>query len=176
MNMFRLGVAIAIGIASFPCAWGDDGPPVTADMLDRGVGLATKKKYPEAIKVFDEIIKISPQSDHAYYALCNRGDAYCMQGLYDKAQKDLDRAVAQSPDKESAYMHRATVDRKTGHDKQAAADLSKALAIMQKAGTKRCSNEMLSGLFEERAEVYKALGEKSLQQKDLETAAALKKQ
>jgi len=91
-----------------------------------GLKNISDRKYDDAIKKFNEAIKIRPD-DSALY--CNKGLAYLYKREDEKALNDFNRAIKLNPDLVSAYNNRGIAYYlMTKYDK-AIADFDKAIEI-----------------------------------------------
>lgn len=72
--------------------------------LNEGVALCNKDKYEDAIKLYNEAIKIKPNYSDAYN---NRGIAYAFLGQYDKSLHDLNKAIELNPNRAEIYVNLA---------------------------------------------------------------------
>ena len=70
---------------------------------NRGVAYRLEAKYEEAIRDFDEAIRLVPDDAHAFN---NRGVAYRNMGNLDRAVADYDRAISIKSDFKAAYYNR----------------------------------------------------------------------
>ena len=73
---------------------------------NRGVAYRLEAKYEEAIRDFDEAIRLVPDDAHAFN---NRGVAYRNMGNFDRAVADYDRAISIKSDFTAAYYNRGLV-------------------------------------------------------------------
>jgi tetratricopeptide (TPR) repeat protein len=64
-------------------AGGEDGADPEKQMFDKGMAIAAKGRFEEAIGCFEEITRMSPESVYGWFGL----------GLIMKKKNDLDRAV-----------------------------------------------------------------------------------
>ena len=83
---------------------------------NRGTGYNRKGQYDQAIRDFDETIRLKP--DDAY-AFNNRGNAYAGKGEYDRAIRDFDEAIRLKPDYARAFGNRGEAYEKLGRRDQA---------------------------------------------------------
>ena len=94
-----------------------------AELHTRGRELLAQEKFPEAIKLLSEAIKLDPELTLAYNA---RGFAYLRLKRYALARADFDKAIRQNPMYINAYTNRAALRKLTGDVAGSAADRSKA--------------------------------------------------
>ena len=78
-------------------------------LVDVGFALNKQGKYDEAIKAYDEAIRINPQSSGAW---SNRGVALVNQGNYDEATKSFDAALLINPGDKNATLGKIVVGSK----------------------------------------------------------------
>lgn len=80
----------------------------------------------QALAIFNSILKRSGRDPQALY---NRGKVYLVQGLLDKARRDLDQAIKLAPDMAGAYVARGMAHRLQGNFSHAIKDFNKAAAL-----------------------------------------------
>jgi tetratricopeptide (TPR) repeat protein len=88
--------------------------------------LINLKKYDEALKYCEDVIKIAPQSTLGYKL---RAQIFVMQDDVKSAIKDLDRALEINANDLGALLTRSRLNASEGNDAQAKADVEKALSI-----------------------------------------------
>lgn len=88
--------------------------------------LTNLKKYDEAIKYCEEVIKIAPKSTLGYNL---RARIYVMKDDIKAAIQDLDQALQINPNDLAALLMRSRLNAAEGNDAQARADVEKALAL-----------------------------------------------
>jgi tetratricopeptide (TPR) repeat protein len=81
--------------------------------------LSEKKRYDEAIVLYEKILELKPDMEEAYN---DRGIAYVKQGQYEQALVDFTKAIELDPQLASAYHGRGVAYVKQGHYEQALAD------------------------------------------------------
>lgn len=86
------GVAIITSNLSYASVWNN-----------KGNALASQGKYDEAIKAFDEAIKLDPSFTRAWF---NKGNALNSQGKYDGAIKIFDEIIKLYPDFAMAWNNK----------------------------------------------------------------------
>ena len=91
-----------------------------------GLSSQDKGKYEEAIKHYDEAIRIYPQDADAYN---NRGNAKLALGLHHDAIADCNRAIHINPQHAAAYYNRGTAKLALGLHHDAIADCDRAIHI-----------------------------------------------
>ena len=82
--------------------------------------------YDEAIKDYDEAIRLKPDYAIAYY---NRGCAKGALGHNDEAIKDYDETIRLNPDDAIAYNNRGSAKYKLGHYDEAIKDYDEAIRL-----------------------------------------------
>lgn len=79
--------------------------------FEKGVQLSLKRQYDDAIKEYEESLKINPKSPEAYN---NLGFAYYDKGDFDKAVDNQKKALELNPNLENAYYGLAQALEKKG--------------------------------------------------------------
>ena len=103
------------------------GPPSPSETaFNRGVDYATQGDYENAIKEYDEAIRLDPQFAIAYI---NRGSAYTDLEQYERAIEDYDEAIRLDPQADGAYWGRGWVYGHLGLQELAARDIAKAKSL-----------------------------------------------
>jgi tetratricopeptide (TPR) repeat protein len=104
-------------------AGGEEGASPEKQMFDRGMKIAAKGKFDEAITWFDEITRMTPESVYGWFGL----------GVVMKKKNDLDRAV-------QYFDHAIDVDpgfpgawHEKGHLHQVAGDIDGAIECFSRA-------------------------------------------
>jgi tetratricopeptide (TPR) repeat protein len=128
--------------------------------LSRGDANRTEGKYEEAVKDYDEVIRVEPNYALAYN---NRGLANYHKGNYDQAIADFNEALRLNPNYADAYNNR-------GLAYYAKGDLDKALADYNQAIT---HDDGLALAYNGRAYVY--LAKKDHRQAVTDVAQAIKR-
>ena len=85
-----------------------------------------EQKYEEAIKYYDEIIKLAPDFKEAYN---NRGFSYAQLGNFDKAVIDFDKVIEIGPADKGAYFNRGLIYTNLEKFEEAISDYTKAIEI-----------------------------------------------
>lgn len=91
--------------------------------INRGLAYRMKQQYTEALKDYNEAIKLSPQTPDAYL---NRGMVYVFLNQPDQAFDDFNRAIKVKNDYAGAYINRAGIYIKKGDLDNALSDFNKA--------------------------------------------------
>ena len=94
--------------------------------FNRGLALANKKNYEDAVLRYSVAIRLKADFPHAYN---NRGIAYRRMGDYESAIANYDAAVRLKPDYAAAYNNRGYALGKIGRYKEAVADFDKAIKL-----------------------------------------------
>ncbi|WP_414621525.1 tetratricopeptide repeat protein [Calothrix sp. CCY 0018] len=99
--------------------------------LRQGFSLFQNKNYPEAIEVFNEVIKIQPNNQYAYLG---RGASYVLLEQYQQGKTDLDKSI--EIDSSIAYSHffRGIANGALGNNNNAITDLETAAKLFEKDG------------------------------------------
>jgi len=97
-------------------------------LAHKNLGLALYKQgsFDEAIKHYEESIKINPNVAATY---CNMGSAFYAQGKFDKAVVLFDKSLEINPKYFEAQLNLGIVLARQGQDKKAISHLEKALEI-----------------------------------------------
>jgi tetratricopeptide (TPR) repeat protein len=94
--------------------------------LERGIKHHENKDYDQAIKEFNEAIRLNPKNAVAY---AYRGDVYRMKSQNDLAIKEFNEAIRLDPKNVDAYSCRGDVYRMTGQYDQAISDCTEAIKL-----------------------------------------------
>ena len=92
---------------------------------ESGLELMKKKKYPEAIAVFEQVIG---KNDRYAGAYVNMGIAYGQLGKQEEAQTAFEAAIRKNPDNAVAYNELGIVYRQTGQFDKAKTAYQKSIA------------------------------------------------
>jgi len=76
------------------------------DWFDKGFALQNQSKLDEAIKAYDEAIRLDPNLAEAW---CNKGLALFSQDKYDEAIKSCDEAIRLDPNLAMAWNNKGFV-------------------------------------------------------------------
>ena len=99
--------------------------------LKQGFNLFQNKNYPEAIKAFNEVIKIQPNNQYGYFG---RGISYFQLKQYQQAKTDLDKTIELDNSISYAYFFRGVSNGALGNRKDAITDLETAARLFDKDG------------------------------------------
>ena len=94
--------------------------------LERGIKHLGNKNYDEAIKEYNEAIRLDPKNAKAYNG---RGVIYQMKGQYDQAIKEFNEAIRLDPNDSWAYAARGGTYLTKGQYAQAVLDTKRALVL-----------------------------------------------
>lgn len=133
----------------------------TAILVFRGKESASRKKWEEAIDLYNKAIKENPNYG---YAFISKGIAYMSQGELDKAISNFSESIDVSPEFTEAYQNRGVLLEYKGQFNKAIADFDKAIAADPNSYVLYFNRGM--------AYVYKSQCDKALP--DLEKAIELK--
>lgn len=98
--------------------------------LSRGIGMVNNGKYEQAVSIFDQVIRDTPNSVEA---LLGRGTAYAFQRDLDAAILDFSKALEINPETGEAWKRRGQAKAALGANSEAVSDLSKALEFEPKS-------------------------------------------
>jgi len=82
--------------------------------------------YVEAIKQYSKAIVMAPENDVLYY---NRGNAYFVLSLWDKALDNYNKAIGLNNSDDRYWYNRAMVNQRLGNKEDCCIDLEKAEAL-----------------------------------------------
>jgi tetratricopeptide (TPR) repeat protein len=99
-------------------------PPV----LRESARLELIESTEQAIQVYDEAIRLTPEDADIYY---NRGLAYGLLGHYERAIDDYDEVIRLNPEHADAYYARAVIWNELGQTQKAIDDYDKAIRCTQ---------------------------------------------
>jgi S1-C subfamily serine protease/tetratricopeptide (TPR) repeat protein len=99
-------------------------PKDRISMNNKASLLSRKGQYTAAIKIYDEMIRQSPEA----YSYSNRGNVKSALGQKQEAIYDYDRAIAINPDYADAYFNRGNAKSDLGQKPAAIADYDRAIA------------------------------------------------
>jgi tetratricopeptide (TPR) repeat protein len=80
--------------------------PTAEDLLDKGVALYVQGNYSEAIKAYDEAIRLNPNLTEAWN---NKGNALYAQGNYSDAIKCYEEAIRLDPNHAEAWNNKGII-------------------------------------------------------------------
>jgi tetratricopeptide (TPR) repeat protein len=103
-------------------------PPTAAALHSRGRELVTQGHYAEAIRQFDEALKLDRNNALIFNA---RGYAHFLLKKYAEAIADFNQAIAINPAYANAYINRGAAKRASGDAAGGRADLAKGRAFRQ---------------------------------------------
>jgi tetratricopeptide (TPR) repeat protein/predicted Ser/Thr protein kinase len=105
-------------------------PPVSGERLnqafERGQRLILERKYDEAVKSFDEAIRLKPQFPMAFAA---RGSALLAAKDMDRALADFNEAIRLKPDLQFAFVERGRLYNLQGEYQRAIQDFDEAIQL-----------------------------------------------
>lgn len=127
---------------------------------DRGYIYEKMGEQEKAIEDYSKAIQLNPDYSTGYN---NRGYSYASMGEYEKAVLDYKKAIELKPDYANPYKHFGALLRKQGKLQKAEKYLTKAIEL----------NPEYKEAWQERAEVYHALGEEEKAAGDEAMAAKL---
>lgn len=103
----------------------DDGELTVGILLLRSVCYTRLGNYAEVIATTERVMAIDPEHPVAYN---NRGKAYALQGQYDRALQDYDRAFELGIEGARPFCNRGVAHRELGFIEEAVADFQACLA------------------------------------------------
>lgn len=122
----------------------ENGEKLKAFVADRSIWRARemdmKKRYPEALKIYDVLLALYPESGMAFH---DRGGLKASMGDFDGAIADLTKAIEFDQGNNSAgdsYTLRARAKRAKGDEKGAVADEGKAKQVFEALQKDRGAN------------------------------------
>lgn len=118
--IYLVFILLMILIASAQCQQNAE------DWFNKGLALADQDNYSDAIKAYDEAIRLDPNFAAAWH---NKGNALSSQGKYDEAIKAYDEAIRLDPNNIFAWGDKGMIlDRLARYD-EAIQSISKAISI-----------------------------------------------
>ncbi|MEM7553096.1 MAG: tetratricopeptide repeat protein [Cyanobacteria bacterium P01_A01_bin.84] len=99
--------------------------------LNKGLELLKDKNYLQAIKAFNEVIKIQPDNQYAYFL---KGISYLQLGKYQQAKADLDKSIELDSSISYTYFFRGMTNYALGNKEKAITDLQTAANLFEKDG------------------------------------------
>ena len=99
--------------------------------LRQGFSLFKNKNYPEAIKAFNEVIKIQPNNQYGYFG---RGVSYFQLKQYQQAKTDLDKTIELDNSIAHAYFYRGITNYMLDNTNNAITDLQTAARLFDRDG------------------------------------------
>ncbi|BAY81593.1 TPR repeat-containing protein [Calothrix parasitica NIES-267] len=99
--------------------------------LRQGFTIFKQKNYPEAIKAFDEVIKIQPNNQYAYLG---RGASYVLLQQYKQGKTDLDKSIQLDNSVSYAHFFRGIANSALGNKDNAITDLETAAKLFDRDG------------------------------------------
>ncbi|MCT7948738.1 tetratricopeptide repeat protein [Ancylothrix sp. C2] len=105
--------------------------PIPEAYAGRGFVYLSRREYPQAIKEYDQAIKLNPNYADAYLS---RGLSYHKLGNSQQAIQDIDRVLQINPNHGRAYLDRAVLRHQIKLVSQAETDAQKAAQIFTETG------------------------------------------
>ena len=158
---------------------------------------AVQEKYELAIKDYDKVVALAPNNPRSYVS---RGGFYRSRENYDPAIRDYTSAIKLSPNNDFTYFMRAEVYAQKGDYDSAIQDFTKAISLCRddfvlgyyaaRARSYAKKGDHASGIedinrvirlrdsasdYEERAGIYRRMGQVSLAEADERTAREFRK-
>ena len=96
------------------------------ELVEKACELRDDGKYQEAIRVFNEAIKLDPSNGDLYLL---RGDVYKKWEKYDDAIRDFSEAIKLDPSNADLYMARGLIYDELGDDENIIKDFSEAIKL-----------------------------------------------
>ncbi len=129
--------------------------------INLGSVLFDEGKYEEAIRHFNEVIRIRPELILSYN---KRGLAYARLGQYQKAFEDLNYVIRLKPDYADAFNSRALINHELKRHREAIEDLTEAVRLKPDHAE----------AYNNRGNIYLGLGQHQKAVENLSKAIALK--
>ena len=126
------------------CRPGD--PDNAGALRDRGLALGTLGRFDEAIRDYEQSLRLEPDNPDAFTA---RGLAYNGQQRYDLAIQEFTRAIGLDAGSAQTLYHRGMTYGFLGSYDQAIDDFNTALAFQPDHGEALCFARFESGEYEE---------------------------
>lgn len=105
--------------------------------LKQGHTFLKNRNYPEAIKAFDQVIKIQPNNQYAYQG---KGATYLRTGQFKQAKTDLDKSIQLDNSLSYAHYYRGLVNIALANKDNANTDFETAANLFEKEGKPKLAN------------------------------------
>ncbi|MCS6959673.1 MAG: tetratricopeptide repeat protein [Pseudanabaenaceae cyanobacterium SKYGB_i_bin29] len=148
----RLFLVVGLWLLCFPW-WGE-----ATTLVEAGIQALQSQQYARAVEIFSQTIDQAPALSYG-----NRCLAYLLLGIYDKAERDCDRALEYLPDNAEVWLDRGLARFHRGNYPGALADFDRGIAL----------DPHNYRLFYDRALVYSAMGQSHRSLTDYEQALRL---
>ena len=99
--------------------------------FQKGLKLIEQKEYAQAIRIFNEIIKIQPNNQYGYFF---RGFSYFRLKMFQQAKVDFDKSIQLDPSISYSYFFRGITNYALGDRRGAIIDLQTATKLFEKDG------------------------------------------
>jgi len=105
--------------------------------FEKGIKYLDQKEYPQAIQIFDSVIKAEPEFARAFLM---RGISKLCNEEYFGAIEDFDKAIELEPDNYKSYLFRSMANEKVGDLKGAVMDKEKVEELLERANNENKDN------------------------------------
>lgn len=155
----------------------DSDEEIFDDLMGKASALVNKKKYREAIKLYDQITRLKVKTGQLGNALYKRGSAYQHLGAHEEALADLERAQSMGVRAKhinrylgECYVHMAQFDKAIECINAAIKEQEEEEKEAPASRSRTPKSERLAGLFVHRSAAYKGKGDFARQLADLTSA------
>jgi tetratricopeptide (TPR) repeat protein len=139
----------------------------------QGIDHVNKGRLPDAVSVFDRLLKVHPYN---YVALVGRGSAHSLAGQLDLSINDFSRAIKIQPNVVDGWQRRGQTYGAAGKFEEAIADLTHAVKLHVSSGSEKKRNQVndnkdgASGVLAQRGILFYKVRDFHLAIKDIKRA------